>query len=356
MIDRERAAIRRLRAGVVPTWELERLSVGYDGVRAQVTTALRATRSGSHAQPLFVRGEWGTGKSHFLAYVRSASDAHGIPNAKVELNARFSALNYPQRFYRGLAETLRLQARSGLQALILALLNDPSKRAKLAAFARSDAARHLKTPLSALVSRSERGEQFELVDDPVWFMLMGGDIAWADYPYKRNEALERMSVLGRLFAAVGLGGLVLVFDEAETIDQLWNIRSRLSAYDVLGRLCQLPSVWCVFGITERFDRVIQNDLDNNAAALSTVGPDGAWFMRAWSRSQLPTVTPPIVDGTNARDLAKAVVGLYGIAYPNTTVEDRTVHRCVEEWKANPSQNPRRLIRLLIHRLDAMRSL
>ena len=355
-MDRERAAIRRLRAGVVPTWELERLSVGYDGVRRQVSTALHATRSGGHAQPLFVRGEWGTGKSHFLAYVRSASDAYGLPNAKVELNARFAALNYPQRFYRGLAETLRLQARVGLQALILALLSDPSKRPKLASFARSDAARHLKGPLSTLISRAERGEQFEVVDDPAWFTLMGGDIAWADYSYKRDEALERLSTLGQLFAAVGLGGLVLVFDEAETIDQLWNIRSRISAYEVLGRLCQLPSVWCVFGITERFDRVIQDDTAKNAALMNGTGQHAGWFIRAWSQAQLPTLTPPIVDGTNAHDLANAVVRLYRMAYPNASVEDRVIRGCVDEWKANPSKNPRRLIRVLIHRLDAVRSL
>jgi hypothetical protein len=309
-----------------------------------------------HAEPLFVRGEWGTGKSHFLAYVRSASDALGIPNAKVELNARFSAINYPQRFYRSLAETLRLQSRSGLQALIVAVLNDSAKRAKLAAFVRSSAATHLKTPLTALLSRSERGEQFELVDDPAWFMLMGGDIAWADYPYKRAEALERLSVLGRLFAAVGLGGLVLVFDEAETIEQLWNIRSRVVAYDVIGQLCQLPSVWCVFGVTDRFDRVIRTDLENNGAALRNAGPDGGWFLRAWSRAQLPILTPPVVDGTNATDLGNAVVRLYRIAYPGTPREDQLVQRSVEEWRANPSQNPRRLIRVLIHRLDSIRPL
>jgi hypothetical protein len=355
-MERERAAIRRLRAGVVPTWELERLSVGYDGVKSQVSTALQTTRSGGQAQPLFVRGEWGTGKSHFLAYVRSASDAYGLPNAKVELNARFAALNYPQRFYRSLAETLRLQTRVGLQALMLALLGDPSKRARLAAFAKSDAARHLKVPLGMLLLRAERGEQFEVVDDPAWFTLMGGDIAWADYSYKRDEALDRLSTLGLLFAAVGLGGLVLVFDEAETIDQLWNIRSRLSAYEVMGRLCRLPSIWCVFGITDRFDRVIQNDVAKDAALLNGTGQHAAWFIRAWSNAHLPTLTPPIVDGKNAHALANAVVRLYRMAYPSASVEDRVVRGCVDEWKANPSKNPRRLIRVLIHRLDAARSL
>jgi len=127
---------------------------------------------------------------------------------------------------------------------------------------------------------------------------------WVTFGEHRRE---RVRVLGGLFAAVGLGGLVLVFDEAETIDQLWNIRSRLSAYDVLGRLCQLSSVWCVFGITQRFDRVIKNDVDNNAGALSSAAPDGAWFIRSWSRSQLSSITPPVVDGANARDLANAVV-------------------------------------------------
>jgi hypothetical protein len=239
---------------------------------------------------------------------------------------------------------------------MLALLGDPSKRARLAAFAKSDAARHLKVPLGMLLLRAERGEQFEVVDDPAWFTLMGGDIGWADYSYKRDEALDRLSTLGLLFAAVGLGGLVLVFDEAETIDQLWNIRSRLSAYEVMGRLCRLRSIWCVFGITDRFDRVIQNDVAKDAALLNRTGQHAAWFIRAWSNAHLPTLTPPIVDGKNAHALANAVVRLYRMAYPSASVEDHVVRGCVDEWKANPSRNPRRLIRVLIHRLDAARSL
>jgi hypothetical protein len=352
----ERAAIRRLRAGVVPPWELERLSVGYDSIRSTINAALGALKQRKQPEPLFVRGEWGTGKTHCLSVIRASADHELIPNATVDLNGRSGALNYPQRFYGNLVETLRLQTRLGLRSVLLAVLQNEAKRSGLASFANSSAAGSLAAPLRSLIAKHESGEALMADEDRAWFSLTGGDIAWADYAYKRTEALSRIAVLARLCVAVGLGGLVVVFDEAETIEQLWDIRSRRGAYNVLGHLCRCQGLWAVFSITHRFERVIASDLAAGILNDGGIGSEGAWFLSAWSRRELPKVSPPSVDPTNAYDLAQRVSALYSSAYPKAPADKELVVRCVKEWTNNPTQNPRRLIRVLVHRLDAARAL
>ena len=108
----ERAAVRRLRNGVVPSWELDRLSVGYSRAREIVSGAIDSLRSG-RPETLFVTGEWGSGKSHFLSFVRAAADTRAVPCSVVSLNARTMPLNYPQRFYGPLVEGVRVAGCAG---------------------------------------------------------------------------------------------------------------------------------------------------------------------------------------------------------------------------------------------------
>jgi len=68
------------------------------------------------------------------------------------------------------------------------------------------------------------------------------------------------------------------------------------------------------------------------------------------------VEPPTFDRQLARVLASRVASLYADAYACERVADDFVSSCVEEWARNPSRDPRRLIRLLIHRLDCRRAL
>jgi hypothetical protein len=351
-----RAAIRRLRTGLVPYWELERLSVGYGKIKQVVNEGFDALQSGGSPDPLFIRGEWGTGKTHFLSFARGVAKSRDFPAARVDLNARSAALNYPQRFYSSIAETVSTSQHEGLRAVLGHLLNDAAARARVRTFADSGKAGDLYGPLHVLCSRYERGENLELMDDPAWGTLYGTDLSWADYSYKREQATARIGSLGRLFAAVGMDGLVVVFDEAETIDQLWNVRSRMSAYVVLGRLCQLDAVWPIFGITERFELTIENDLDSGALQYDFASESATWFLKTWQKGQFNILEPPSVDARNARALARAVAKLYESAYSDLRADDRLIDRCVEEWLKNPGRNPRRLIRVLIHRMDAGRQL
>ncbi len=351
-----RAAIRRLRTGVVPESQIERLSVGYGKAKQTVGDAYEGLMAGDRPSALFVKGEWGTGKTHFLSFVRGAASSRGIAVSKVDLNARSAALNFPQRFYGTLVENLRAEGRYGLRAILEAALGDPSKRAKIREFTHSPLAADLSSALAALCIRYERSEELGAEHDAAWALLAGVDLAWADYTYKREQAVARLGSIGRLLAMIGYDGAVVTFDEAETIDQLWNVRSRLSAYGVLGKLCRLDAIWCVFGITERFERAIAEDMKRGVLDYPYISSSAAWFLRGWRMGNFTVLVPPEVDGRNAKTLAGNVLGLYMTAYASEAPPAGLIAKCVEDWVGNPSRNPRRLIRNVIHHLDLHRSL
>jgi hypothetical protein len=194
-----------------------------------------------------------------------------------------------------------------------------------------------------------------LANHTAWSILRGSDLCWSDDASKRERALSRISALARMCHAIGLKGLVLILDEAETIDQLWNIRSRLSAYTVLGRLFEMESLWCVLGSTLRFDRTIRSDIANDILGTSVIMKAASSFLRAWSREEYKILEPPAINRHRANELSMVITSLYQAAY-SFTDEKGVRELCVDEWMRNPARNPRRLIRLLVHRLDVNRKL
>src|SRR5262249_44391785 len=154
-------------------------------------------------------------------------------------------------------------------------------RAKLLAFSMEKAAGDLRWALNSLASRHGREEIVAPEAEWAWAALLGSDLSWGDYPYQRAKALDRIDVLAAMMRQVGLAGPVVTLDEAETIDQLWNVRSRLVAYEVLGRLTTMPGVWCIVGITQRFARTIQGDLVRGLLDATETSQFARQFLRAW---------------------------------------------------------------------------
>jgi hypothetical protein len=339
---------------VVPFWRFEDLSVGYDNVKETVAVAL-ADLQHNRAEPLFVRGEWGTGKSHLLSFIRASASSNGFVSARIDLNSRSAPLNHPQRFLPSLTDDLRSHDCRGLRALLYKALEDPEARRRIVAYARSGAAADLQWPLCSLIYAYESGERVELDNHYVWRLLQGADLSWSDHVSKREKALARLQAISLLCRTMGCKGLILLFDEAETIDQLWNIRSRMSAYSVARRLCRMLGIWCVFGITRRFERTVDADwvrLPN----VENVQADAATFLGDWHAGRMRRVEPPPIDANSARSLVRAIIALYDSAYQGASLDERTIERCLTDWRRNPTRNPRLLVRLLIHSLDAHRQL
>lgn len=357
MSDLARAAIRRLRTGVVPTWELARLSVGYDRIKVDLERSLGELEKRDQSEPLFVRGEWGTGKTHFLSYVQTTAARNWHASARVDLNARGMSLSHPQRFLTLLADSVQAGDQIGIQDVLHRLITIKEVRQRVYEFSQTSQASDLGPAMCALCSEFESSGALGLANHAAWTVIRGGDLSWSDDPSKRNKALSRIAALAGLCRAVGLKGLILILDEAETIDQLWNVRSRLAAYAVLGHLFEMESLWCVLGSTLRFDRTIQGDISGGILADASVNADALRFLRGWKARKYRVIEPPVIDRRAAGQLAQAVSSLYRLAYSQLAenVEAVSAH-CVEDWMRNPVRNPRRLVRLLVHRLDVMRNL
>ncbi|WP_316395216.1 BREX system ATP-binding domain-containing protein [Bradyrhizobium sp. 33ap4] len=357
MSELARAAIRKLRTGVVPTWELARLSVGYDRIRLDLERSLDELGEQEHCGPMFVRGEWGTGKTHFLAYVRTAAARHWHASARIDLNARGMSLSHPQRFLSLIADSVQAGDQVGIQDVLHRLITITEVRQRVHEFSETIQAGDLGPAMRALCSEFESCGALGLANHAAWSVIRGADLSWSDDPSKRAKALSRIAALAGLCRAIGLKGLILILDEAETIDQLWNVRSRLAAYAVLGQLFEMKSLWCVLGSTLRFDRTVQSDLSGGILADASVSADARRFLHGWKERSYRVVEPPMIDRGSAGELAKAVSSLYQLAYALLPGDVEAVSaRCVEDWMRNPVRNPRRLVRLLVHRLDAMRKL
>lgn len=348
-----RSAIRRLRSGIVPPESLHELSVGYESITSLIDNSLNALSAKGRCAPLFVRGEWGTGKSHMLEFVRTAAARRGIAHVRVDLNARANPLNYPQRFYPWIAESVALGSERGIRAIVQWAFVDEYRRKALLQFAWATESGVLGAALKSIILASRELHSDVLVDDPGWKVVCGTDLA--PYDWKRPKALERAVLLSRLLRTLGGAGLVIVLDEVETVDQLWNKRSRIGAYQTLGALCQSDATWAVFGVTDRFDLCVQRDLANRVLIYSQ-SDEASQFLRTWGAGGYRVVAPPVVTDIHAERLVDCILGAYSSAYSDAKIDSAVASAVLGAWKRNPGRNPRRLIRTLIDALDAGRPL
>jgi hypothetical protein len=288
-----------------------------------------------------------------MSYVRAACRNLDVASSVVSVNARGHTLGHPQRSYPVLAENLELgRLPRGLQSVLIAKLSDDECRERILQFCESEGSGELARAVQWL-AQSDGAYAMPVAEHPAWSTVLGSDIAWSDYAYKRGKAIARIAELARLFKTLGSAGIVLLFDEVETIDQLWNVRSRRLAYSVLGALSRMDNVWCIFAVTARFDRALEGDL---RGALDDPGLSEAarWFLEEWEKKRLELMDPPRVDGEGARLLAERVERLYELAHGFRLADRRGVLRCVEEWSEDAGGNPRTLIRRVVDCLDRRR--
>jgi hypothetical protein len=352
-VNSSKASIRRLRTGVVPDWEIERLSVSYAQIGKTLGARLDTLVADGRCAPLFVRGEWGAGKTHMLAYLRAVAANRGLAHVAVTLNPRSAALNYPQRFYPTLAETVTFAGHRGLRAILFNALGNRATRHAIRAFSETAACGSLSAPLRVIAARFKLSDGLDCGDDSAWNILLGADLAWSDS--KRTKALARMAEFSSLLKALGASGLVAVFDEAESVDQLFNRLSRTGAYETLGSLCTQDDVLCVFGITRRFELCIARDLNPDISLFAHVKL-AANFLNSWRAGTHSIIEPPRIAASEAARLAALVLETYRDAYPGIECGAEEIDAAVRRWQGNPTRNPRRLVRSVIDTLDAKRSL
>jgi hypothetical protein len=356
MAQGAKAAIRRLRNGIVPADSMESLSVGYSRLRDLVLERTVQLGTERRVRPLFMRGEWGTGKSHFARFVRALARDLDVASALVNVNARSHALNYPQRFFPSLAEGCEIgRGPVGLRQIITSYLTSDDGRASLERFAAANAG-DIARALMWLCREYERQDDslgLSTGEHPAWTTILGGDLAWAPYGYKRAQALRRLADVARLVRSLGGSGLVLILDEVETIDQLWNVRSRLGAYATLGELASMDHTWCIFAVTARFDAITSRDLGAGILAHPALSTEARGFLRSLNDGHVDAVSPPTIDRKGASELANRILELYRQAHA-LRIDAARLAGVVDAWCRDPRRNLRTLIRAVVDQLDRLR--
>jgi hypothetical protein len=344
-ISEGRAAVRRLRRGVVAANQVTSLSVGLEEQSSEIRKQLRLLCSGS-AQACFVEGEWGTGKSHLLALTAELAIESGAAVAYLNLNGQNAAINHPQRFYHLIAARLKTaHTAPGISDLLQHLFAQPVLRAKLLEWVMlKDRTSELALAIRSLIDSKDADNAFALS------LVLGTDLSWADYGYKREKALKRIADLGQCLWHCGLSGLALELDELETLDQLWNSRSRKGAYEVLGRLIQMQHVLPIFAVTARFRSIVHQD----ATSIPDLGTAGLEFINGWQRKQYPLLRATELTRYSALKLARRIESLYAQAY-GTPSSHAELGPVVGEWSGLSTRSPRALLRRVVHHLDVNRN-
>jgi hypothetical protein len=349
----DRAAVRRLRRGVVASSHIVPLTVGAEPLVNEVRGQFQLLSAGM-AQACFIDGEWGTGKTHLLALTRRLALDDGHATAYLNLNGQSAALNHPQRFYHLIATRIRtVEGTLGLPSLIGRWAARDETKTALTQWAGANEHRsELAGAVGELVRSFGKGDFAPM---HAWSVVMGADLVWADYGYKREKALGRISDLGECLAALGMGGLVLELDELETLEQLWNYRSRLGAYSILGRLVAMNHVLPFFAVTDRFRWQIDSDI-RFRGTLNDPGlsQSALRFLEAWIKERFPKLRPVVMTPALARTLVGRIVDLYEGCYgPLDGVPDP--QEVVRSWAGSPVRSPRTLIRRAVFQLDLIRN-
>lgn len=347
-----RAAIRVLRAGTVPDVGIQHLTVGANDLIDTIRTSLLVLEKKKTPTPLFLNGEWGSGKTHSIRLVRALALESGFATMEAVLNARTCPPNYPQRMMPFMARNVAFGEERGIRSVMGSLLRDDKKSGKALATIGDRSQADIAQAASTLRAFSCRGESALMGTSAAWRVLTGTDIAHSDYSYRRTKAMLRLHWTTAFLHAAGAKGTVLLFDELETIDQLWNRRSRATAYDALGGFLDAPRTWCVFGITERFLRIVREDARSDL--YWQVSPTGRNFLKIWRAGQEELVAPPKIAAEEALELASVVERLYRDAYPGTGNCTAEVRNAVSDWNRSAARNPRRLIRAIVDACDRAR--
>jgi hypothetical protein len=334
----DRRAIRSLRVGVVPSSHVLDLTVGVGPMRETLDRELESFKHGRH-RPLVVSGEWGTGKSNLLSYLREYCLQRKIAVAYINLNGRSSAINHPQRFYHRVVAEVRIPGFEGKGILsLLEAMKVPGVQDAVYKWA------------SANTSRSELAQAFHAFVNghrqwPLQIIL-GTDLAWADYAYKKEKAMRRLDDLGTCLRSLGYSGLMIQYDELETMVQLWNVVSRRGAYRVLHTLSNMRNVWSAYAITEKLNQQLDSDRRSGKVQDLTA----LEFVEDYRK--FPVMKPPVIDDRLGGELLQKVEGLYRRVYQ--VPQDAHLNHVMERWRRMPFRNPRRLIRHAIDHLDQQR--
>ncbi len=227
--------LEAFRLGIVPHQDIEYFTFGRGFEIAEVEGGFNRLREGQ-GDVYLIEGGYGSGKTHLLEYLHHLSLRNGFVTTYCELSVQETPLYRPKRVYRELMHNLRYIRESSEYRYRDLLKTATSLKMEDHCFL---------TP----VFKQLKGLEKEDLDNEVFWQWVEGE-STKDYaidprsPFRvrggqRIPALYDYSTAGDYYSYIlsglssvarkaGMGGLVIILDEVETITHIWeyNMYSR----------------------------------------------------------------------------------------------------------------------------------
>jgi len=221
--------LEAFRLGIVPHQDIEYFTFGRGFELSELEVGLDDLKRGSGSVYL-VEGGYGSGKTHLLEYMHHLCLKHGFVTAYCELSVQEAPMYRPKRVYRELVHNLRyiregseyrfrdlLRAAAGVEITdhcfltpVLSYMNDLEDDT-------------FKNEVFWQLIEGESTKEYAI--DPLSpFRVRGGQKIPALYDYSTAADYYTYIISGLSYLAnqLGLGGLVVILDEVETITHIWN--------------------------------------------------------------------------------------------------------------------------------------
>jgi len=210
---------------------------------------------GGASRHAFVEGTYGHGKSHVLKALEAIALERDFAVSWVVLDGHNHAFNHPSRYFHSALENLRAPASSsrGLATIVAQWLRGPERDSVIAWSEGSSSS--LAWSVDSLRRLLERGSYLGW---DVGYHLESRDIAAKNGRAQFSLVSQRIQDVASLVRAAGLNGLVILFDELETVATLlFGIRQRFLSYEFLNLLVdgrRHPYCFFAFAVTPDFGR------------------------------------------------------------------------------------------------------
>ncbi|MGA8165287.1 MAG: BREX system ATP-binding domain-containing protein [Waddliaceae bacterium] len=326
-----RRAVERLRDGLFDPVAVDRLTVEEEQIKKKFSKGLKALEGGK-SEHLCICGSYGQGKSHTLTYLNHQALSEGYATSVVQLDSREVPFHLFSVVYHNIMEKLSLpDGKTLTQAWkqqadklgALEFLETMPHRFRMILMAMLCKNKQLSPKERSLKKhRNYRPREFgywlekALIGHDIPVTHLRNAFSYREIENFRGQSLvcrgnapyvQMVQSLGRLLKEIGYKGIVLFFDEAESIVQA-RLGNRVKSYEILDQFFQIhPFVYPIFAFTDDFfDKVNQERYDDS----------GEMFPKNYAKSWQDLTIMRLQDFSSQgwHSLLDRLIQLYGQAY------------------------------------------
>lgn len=370
-VDRIQACrmIEAFRLGIVPHQDVEAFTFGREKEVEAIDSALMKLNQG-RGDVYLVEGEYGTGKTHLLEYVHHRALKAGMVTTMVQFDPQEVSPHRPKRVYREIVHNLRYLKDDREQGF----------RDLLHQAQELDLSDHVFLgPVMAKLRRLDRGHTENEVfwqwiegestkeyatEIQTEYRVRGGQRipALYDFSTAADFYCNILSGLSWMARQLGMKGLVLLIDEAETVTHLWDViylTKSVNFMEGLVRTARADSELKHINDHMIHNRVkpvpyIYRDPSILLVFATTPSPYDYAYIRMANRVDRKIELAPLEDRALV-DLFATLVALYVRAYPGFDISEFGQKQLFRSALQHGQEGVRSFIKYCVEGLDVART-